>query len=96
MRANVVDLARRVWDAATPERRARMLHQQGRPEILKHCRWGQLPADEAALLTWEAANSRCTPVAGCKGCESGEPVPHFASYACESGGRDHCTCDTCF
>ncbi len=22
--------------------------------------------------------------------------PHFASPRCESGGRRHCSCDTCF
>lgn len=35
-------------------------------------------------------------MADCPSCASGTPVPHFASVRCESGRRNHCTCDTCF
>jgi len=39
-------------------------------------------------------------VEGCAYCakfKPGEMFPsHDASRRCESGGRDHCTCDTCF
>lgn len=40
-------------------------------------------------------------VPGCKSCADnvGEGFPrpyHDASPRCESGGRTHCTCDTCF
>lgn len=44
--------------------------------------------------------SRYGAVVGCKGCESNEErgfgPAHYASVNCESGGLDHCTCDTCF
>jgi len=39
---------------------------------------------------------------GCKYCqdckEKGETLmpPHFAKLRCESGGKEHCTCDICF
>lgn len=33
---------------------------------------------------------------GCTECAMGTPVPHKASAWCRSGGRNHCTCDTCF
>ena len=32
----------------------------------------------------------------CVVCTSGSPVPHMASPNCQSGGRNHCTCDACF
>lgn len=34
----------------------------------------------------------------CATCErvGGDGPAHAASAECESGGRDHCTCDTCF
>lgn len=36
----------------------------------------------------------------CKGCQynvkEGFGPPHDASKRCQSGGYDHCTCDTCF
>lgn len=39
-------------------------------------------------------------VPGCPTCDRYPPTgffpPHDASPRCESGGRDHCTCDTCF
>lgn len=34
--------------------------------------------------------------AKCPTCDMGEGPPHFASQACESGRRNHCSCDTCF
>lgn len=39
--------------------------------------------------------------ASCETCqhikqEGGYGPPHFASERCESGRRDHCSCDTCF
>ena len=40
---------------------------------------------------------RDRPVAGCEMCkEKGIRPPHYASINCQSGGRAHCTCDTCF
>lgn len=36
-------------------------------------------------------------VPGCPLCaETGVVPPHYASRWCESGGREHCTCDVCF
>lgn len=35
-------------------------------------------------------------VAGCPGCRDEGGPPHEASPRCESGGRDHCSCDACF
>ena len=41
-------------------------------------------------------------IEGCKYCEdckaSGDDrmPPHFAKLSCKSGGREHCTCDTCY
>ena len=33
----------------------------------------------------------------CLACAKGNsPVPHYAGTYCRSGGRNHCTCDTCF
>lgn len=34
----------------------------------------------------------------CPICMNLDPMkpPHFASLACESGGRTHCACDVCF
>lgn len=33
----------------------------------------------------------------CEQCQNpNDPVPHTASINCQSGGRAHCTCDTCF
>lgn len=32
----------------------------------------------------------------CVSCLSGSPVPHEPSPYCRSGGRNHCTCDTCW
>lgn len=35
-------------------------------------------------------------VAGCAGCRDGGGPPHEASPRCESGRRNHCSCDVCF
>jgi len=38
-------------------------------------------------------------ISNCKQCEEnkGKIYPdHFANKQCESGKRDHCTCDVCF
>ena len=38
-------------------------------------------------------------VEGCEYCKlygGGMMPPHFASANCQSGGRNHCTCGTCF
>lgn len=43
---------------------------------------------------------RILPVGRCAYCDANRNDPmmpnHFASPRCESGGRAHCTCDTCF
>lgn len=45
---------------------------------------------------------RVSRMAGCARCENidrtygGFGPPHQASSRCESGGRDHCSCDPCF
>jgi hypothetical protein len=47
------------------------------------------------------AKARKDEIANCKYCQEikergGFGPSHFASRNCQSGGRNHCTCDTCF
>jgi hypothetical protein len=50
----------------------------------------------------QSLNDRRHYVAGCSLCETiktrdhGHGPSHDASARCESGYREHCTCDTCF
>lgn len=63
--------------------------------------YGQSFNGRAASEASPVRVERRTYVDGCKTCESvkasnGFGPSHDASYGCESGKRDHCTCDTCF
>ena len=47
------------------------------------------------------AKARQEEIANCKYCQEikasgGFGPPHFASPNCQSGRRNHCSCDTCF
>jgi hypothetical protein len=45
----------------------------------------------------ERPPSRRTKVPGCPSCENDAHGPaHYASPNCQSGGHNHCSCDTCF
>ena len=39
---------------------------------------------------------RYAKVANCDMCKVPGAPAHFPSTGCESGGRTHCSCDTCF
>lgn len=57
-------------------------------------------ADSAAPEAPTNPFARVRTVEGCSYCEqfggSLMMPPHEASKSCQSGGRNHCTCDTCF
>jgi hypothetical protein len=54
---------------------------------------------ETAEAAREAAEAdRKAEMAACPTCQRDDPrgPAHFASRRCESGRRNHCTCDTCY
>lgn len=59
-----------------------------------------LPAHAAVQGFHAAMENRRRFVEGCETCEhrrdGGVVPPHDPSPACESGGKLHCSCDTCF
>jgi hypothetical protein len=57
------------------------------------------PSKDLAQYENEPWFVKAKEIAGCQTCrEDQENVgpPHFASPYCESGGRNHCSCDFCF
>jgi hypothetical protein len=54
---------------------------------------------EALKAAMEALEAKRREIAACAYCQENKGVmhpPHFASSRCESGKRNHCTCDICF
>lgn len=56
-----------------------------------------LKLDIVAAIQPDRPRSRRTKVPGCPSCDNDEHGPaHYASPNCQSGGHNHCSCDTCF
>ena len=59
--------------------------------------WGALTVDERQVIM-----GRRAPIGECSLCdrarETGDPAmpSHTAKERCQSGRRNHCTCDTCY
>ena len=58
------------------------------------------PEDEVHTEGTRPYRSRYTKMEGCAGCLESLTDPffpaHFAAEGCESGKRNHCTCDVCW
>lgn len=83
--------------------------QHGTPHKGPNCRWPAPDLERLAVLKAQAAAFRKVidgtrayrmPHGVCAFCDEHERdkmMPgHSASTLCQSGKRDHCTCDTCF
>lgn len=74
-----------------------LVRTRGFDEVAHHF---ALEKDDEPLITLTHPSNFLTEeemegLENCPLCVDGAPA-HFASQRCESGGRIHCSCDTCF
>jgi hypothetical protein len=72
---------------------ARLVRWQERPERRGYSLVYEVPRDYAERL-----GLKVEPCRACPTCATADAMTprHDASPSCESGGRDHCTCDRCY
>ena len=77
--------------------------EQRLADVRELYRRGEATPEDVLAATAAATAPHISPfVDGCSACDTIKTAPsqfgprHFASDRCESGKRNHCTCDTCF